>query len=154
MTPSLEKEIKMKRALFRQYKRSKSATDRQVFNQQQNRVTKLLRKAERAHVLTLYRDSRCSSSASASFWDFMRSLSGKTYRPPIPDLQSAGKELISSSQEKAEALNTFVNQTDLVGKYSTPDATALPINSDKFDSLLPSPDVERCLFHPQVSAQA
>ena len=35
MTP-LEKEIKMKHALFHQYKRSKSATDRQVFNQQRN----------------------------------------------------------------------------------------------------------------------
>ena len=109
MTPSIEKDIKLKRALFRQFKRTKSDAVRHLFNQQRNRVTKLLRKAERAHVLSLYRDSRSSSNSASgtSFWDFFRSLSGKTYRPPIPDLQSADNEVLSSSQDKAEALNEF-----------------------------------------------
>ena len=105
-----------------------------------NKVTRLLRKSERAYVLSLYRDSRsASSSSSVSFWDFMRSLSGKTYRPPIPDLQSSHQELLSSSQAKAEALNAFfVQQTDLAGRDSTPDDSPLPSNTEKLDKLCTS----------------
>ena len=69
----------------------------------------------------------------------MRSLSGKTYRPPIPDLQSSHQELLSSSQAKAEALNAFfVQQTDLAGRDSTPDDSPLPSNTEKLDKLCTS----------------
>ena len=144
ITASLEKEIKLKRSLFRQYKRSKADADRQLFNHQRNRVTKLLRKAERAYVLSLYRDSRSSASptGSTSFWDFMRSLSGRTHRPPIPDLQHLDphKGLLSSPQEKAEALNSFfVQQSDLHGRDSAPDVSDLPINPEKFDTICTTP---------------
>ena len=105
MTPSLKKEIKLKRTLFRQYKRTKSDADRLSFNQQRNKVTKLLRRAERAYVATVHRGSRSSapSATSTSFWEFMRALSGKAYRPFIPDLQSIEQGVLTSSQDKAEA---------------------------------------------------
>ena len=125
MTPSIEKEIKLKRSLFRRYKCTKADADRHLFNQQRNKVTKLLRKAERAYVSTVHRNSRSSgpsaTEASRSFWDFMRSLSGKAYHPPIPDLQSTQQDqVLSSGEDKAKALNAFfVGQTELDDKGST-----------------------------------
>ena len=61
MTPLLEKEIRAKRVLFRQSKRSGLQVDREAFNHQRNKVTKLMRKAERAYALTLYRGKQPSS---------------------------------------------------------------------------------------------
>ena len=45
MTPLLEKEIRAKRVLFRKSKRSSLQVDREAFNRQRNKRTKLMRKA-------------------------------------------------------------------------------------------------------------
>ena len=148
MNSSLEKEIKRKRSLFRQYKRTSTPACRQAFNEQRNRVTKLLRKAERAHVLKLYRDSKSATSSTSqpSFWDFMQSLSGSTHRSPIPDLHDE-HGTFTSAREKAAALNSFfVRQTHLIGSHSTPDVSSLPINEEVFSQLSTTPaDVFRVL---------
>ena len=131
MTPVIEQMINLKCTLFRRYKRTKSDADDQLFNHQRNKVTKVLRRAERAYMPTLYRNSRSSGSsaanASQSFWDFKRSLSGKVHRPPIPDLESTQQDPLSSPQPKAEALIVFfVKQTYLEDRDSCPDASTLP----------------------------
>ena len=134
MTHSLEKEIKSKHSLFRQYKRTPTSTCREAFNKQRNRVTRLLRKAERAYVLRLYRDTASSGSSPSQldFWDFMRSLAGSSHRSPIPDLNH-GDSVLSSPTDKAEALNAFfVQRTHLSGSDASPDASSVPVNEENF----------------------
>ena len=103
-------------------------------------MTAQLRKAERAYVLTLYRNTKTSSSSPTSnahrFWDFMRSLSGKSHRPPLPDLQSDSSHLLSSASEKAEALNAFfAQQTYLPNREREPDTSGLEMNASEFSTL-------------------
>ncbi len=133
MTPLLEKEIRTKRALFRQSKRSCLIVDREAFNQQRNKVTNLMRKAERAYVLTLHRGKQ--SSCVNNLYSFFRSLSGKSYRVPIPELRVQDTTL-STSLEKAEALNAFfISQTTSADKDAIPDTEQLPKNSAKVSYL-------------------
>ena len=61
----------------------------------------------------------------------MRSLSGTSHRPPIPDLTDGGVTY-STATEKASALNSFfVKQTFLDGQDGTPDSSSLPVNEDE-----------------------
>ena len=69
MTSRIESEIKSKHYLFRRLKRSPTHSNREAFNKQRNKVTSLLRKAERAYELTFYRTSRRYPSASSDFWE-------------------------------------------------------------------------------------
>ena len=104
MTPLLEKEIRAKRVLFRKSKPSGLQVDREAFNHQRNKVTKLMRKAERAYALMSNRGKQPSSVAN--LYSFIRSLSGKSYRVPILELR-VGSTTLSTSMEKAEALSAF-----------------------------------------------
>ena len=115
MTSTIEQGIKKKRALFRQYKRNLSPSSRQEFNSQRNKVTNLLRRAERAHGLKLYRESLSNqSSSTTSFWDFARSLAGRSHHHPIPDIYLSEDNPINSPSGKADAFNTFfAEQTHL-----------------------------------------
>ncbi len=141
ITSAIEQEIKTKRALFRQYKRSPSQQSRLAFNTQRNKVTQLLRRAERAHVLQLYRTSSCTQSSSRPrFWDFVRSLSGHSQHPPIPDIHLAEDQPISTSNEKADAFNTFfAKQTHLDDSKSKLDPTSLTNNEEEFSSISTTP---------------
>ena len=85
MSPTLEEEIKEKHRLFRKLKRTNEANDRVRFVEQRNRVTRLLRKAERTHVITLFRQSRLHSTAAGNFFQYFRIMTGKTHRLLIPD---------------------------------------------------------------------
>ena len=61
----------------------------------------------------------------------MRSLSGTSHRPPIPDWTDGGVTY-STATEKASALNSFfVKQTFLDGQDGTPDSSSLPVNEDE-----------------------
>ena len=53
MTPGIETEIRLKHILFRRFKRTGTTYNRTAFSSQRKKVTRLLRRAERAHILTL-----------------------------------------------------------------------------------------------------
>ena len=96
-----------------------------------------MHKAERAYALALYRGKQPSSVSN--LYSFCRSLSGKSYRVPIPELR-VGSTTWSTSLEKAEALNAFfICQTALADKDAAPDAAPdtgqLPKHSAKLNNL-------------------
>ena len=159
MTASIECAIKAKHAAFRAYKRCPSDAARRDFVVHRNRVTKLLRKAERAYVSTLHRglSSSNSSAEPTNFWSFMASVTGKGHRPPIPDLVSpASSRTITSASEKAELLNSFfVQQSSLNTGNSTPDISQLPVNNESFSSLYTTPsDIHDILSKLKVKKAA
>ena len=107
-----------------------------AFNSICNRVTSVLRKAERSYSQTLHRDFTITGSpvSARQFWDHFKRLSGKKKRTLIPDLvdqchihHSDSSQVVSSDTDKANLLNRFFVQQ-----------TVLP------DSNLPVPDVPVC----------
>ena len=130
-------EIKKKHSLFRVYKRTGLLTDRKAFVAQRNLVTRLLRKAERQYSTSLFRDrSTRSSSASNTFWSYVRSTMGKSQASSIPDLVNDAGATLRGDEQKACALNSFFTaQTNLKLKDSDPDLTDLPKHSKSFTSL-------------------
>ena len=85
MISGIEAEIRLKHILFRRFKRTGTAYDRTAFSSQRNKVTHLLRRAERAHMLTLFRISR-NQQDDDRFWSCVKSMTGKTTYRSIPDL--------------------------------------------------------------------
>ena len=70
----------------------------------------------------------------------MRSLSGSSHRMPIPDLQVAEGELLSTDVAKAEALNEFfARQTHLDGSDGVPDVSELSHNDEELTLLNTTP---------------
>ena len=67
ITEKEEQEIKLKHSLFRKFKKSRLQEDRVAFQRQRNKVTQLLRRAERRYTTTLFRSSR-SSTSDTRFW--------------------------------------------------------------------------------------
>ena len=61
ITEKEEQEIKLKHSLFRKFKKSRLQEDRVAFQRQRNKVTQLLRRAERRYTTTLFRSSRSST---------------------------------------------------------------------------------------------
>ena len=102
-------------------------------------MTRLLRKAERTHVITLFRQSRLHSTAAGNFFQYFRVMTGKTHRPPIPDLHT-NCGIHSTSTEKANVLNTFFGKQspNAMNKHS-PDLSSLPTNSTHFSNLATTP---------------
>ena len=138
ITQHVETEIKKKHSLFRVYKRTGLLTDRKAFVAQRNLVTRLLRKAERQYSTSLFRDrSTRSSSASNTFWSYVRSTMGKSQVSSIPDLVNDAGATLRGDEQKACALNSFFTaQTNLKLKDSDPDLTDLPKNSKSFTSFI------------------
>ena len=101
---------------------------------------KLLRKAERAHASTLYQSIK-SSSESTCFWSFIKSLTGKDHRAPIPDLVSPDKSVpVTSASDKAEVLNSFfAQQSSLSTGDAIPDVSELRTNPESFSSMHTTP---------------
>ncbi len=145
MTPAIEREIKQKRSFFRSFKRHPTLNNRSAFISQRNKVTHLLRKAERAHSLQSYRNigpSTPSSSSCPDFWSYMKSLSGKSHRPSMPDLRAPppSNQLYTSPQDKATALNKFfADQTILPERQAVPNVADLPFRADELSSLSTTP---------------
>ena len=137
ITQHVETEIKKKHSLFRVYKRTGLLTERKAFVAQRNLVTRLLRKAEKQYSTSLFRDrSTRSSSASNTFWSYVRSTMGKSQVSSIPDLVNDAGATLRGDDQKACALNSFFTaQTNLKLKDSDPDLTDLPKNSKSFMSL-------------------
>ena len=75
-TEKEEQEIKLKHSLFRNFKKSRLQEDRVAFQRQRNKVTQLLRRAERRFMTTLLRSSR-SSTSDTRFWSCVKSMTGK-----------------------------------------------------------------------------
>ena len=70
----------------------------------------------------------------------MNNVSGKSYRPPIPDLCAADNVCLTTAIDRATALNKiFVMQTELPDSEREPDSSDLPINPDNFPSLSTTP---------------
>ena len=87
--------------------------------------------------MTLYGGKQPSSVTN--LYSFFHSLSGKSYREPIPELR-VGSTTLTTSMEKAEALNAFfISQTALADKDAAPDAAPdtgqLPKHSAKLKNL-------------------
>ena len=138
MSSTIEQVIKEKRAAFRRFKRDPSSANRAEFNQLRNKVTHLLRKAARAHATSLHRQTRlqpCPASSS-SFWEHMKSVTGKVKSTVIPDLHGPST-VASTDAAKASLLNSFfADQTVLSGADSAvPDESSIPANPNEFTSL-------------------
>ena len=91
---------------------------------QPNLVTRLLRKAERQYSTSLFRDrSTRSSSASNTFWSYVRSTMGKSQVSSIPELVNDAGGTPGGGEQKACVLNSFFSaQTNLIKlKDSDPD---------------------------------
>ena len=133
-----EQEIKLKHSLFRKYKNSGLQEDREAFRLQRNKVTQLLRKAERNYTITLFRSSR-STSSDTRFWSYIRSVTGKTHHRPIPNLITDAGTTLQNDMDKANAFNMFFQkQTDLQ-RNQPADPSNLPKNAEKFSFLCTSP---------------
>ena len=127
ITADLEKVIREKHQAFRRFKRSPSPDSRAVFVSLRNRVTKLIRKAQRTYTESLHRSARLSHSPAAvqRFWQCMKLITGRTKDNLVPDLLSTDGRSASSDLEKANVLNSFfASQTLLPGRDK--DVPSLP----------------------------
>ena len=140
MTSTIKQEIKKKRALFRQYKCNWSPFSRQEFSAQRNKATKLLRRTEPACGLKLYRESLSNqASSTTSFWDFARSLAGRSHHHPIPDIYLSEDNPINSPSEKADAFNTFFAKQTHLDSKSHLDPKLSSNNEEEFSSISTTP---------------
>ena len=87
VTPEIEQLIRAKRAAFCRFKNKSALETRLDFTTLKNRLTRSIRKNERAQATTLHRSHRSSMSAQAShiFWHHIRSLTGKNQKSAFPD---------------------------------------------------------------------
>ena len=139
ITEREEQEIKLKHSLFRKFKKSRLQEDRVAFQRQRNKVTQLLRRAERRYTTTLFRSSR-SSTSDTRFWSCVKSMTGKTTYRSIPDLITDTGTTLQDDVDKANAFNVFFQkQTELQGNDRHPDTTGLPKNPHNFSSIQTSP---------------
>ena len=82
VTHEIESDIKAKRAVLRRMKKHNTVETQQHFKQLRNRVTHLLRKSERAHVTSLFPQTRLepSETATKTFWQHMKQVQGNRNR--------------------------------------------------------------------------
>ena len=136
ITVKEEMEIKKKHQLFKKFKRTLSPHDREAFKWQRNFLTGLLRRAERQYIATLKRRNN-----SARFWNYARLISGKSERPPIPDIADNSGAVLQSSAEKAQAFNAFFTQeTSLPSRTRLPSTSSLRRNPKSFCEISTTPE--------------
>ena len=137
--------IKAKRSSFREYKRNPTPETRKLFCFHRNRVTHLIRKAERRHASTLHRASRLSPSpeSSQNFWKFVRRITGRSAQKPNPQtlLDPVTAQAATTAGEQAECFNShFARQTMLgVPDDETPNSCSLQFNTLSFSYLSTTP---------------
>ncbi len=144
VTPEIALVIKEKRSAFRRYKNSPSPELRRIFCDLRNKVTKVIRKGERAHVSTLHRTARLcpSPTSSRDFWRYIQQITGKVRQTMTSDLiDPTTQERACSPQEKANLFNVhFTRQTMLgVPPEAKPDPSSLQSNPRTFSYLETTP---------------
>ena len=151
ITKDIRTMIKNKRAAFRDFKRAPTALTRQAYNAIRNKVTGILRKAEKSYSQTLHRDFKLVGSpvCARHFWGHIKRLSGRMKSSLIPDLVSSanGGSVVTKDVDKANLLNSFfAEQTVLPGSTTTvPDITAH--NTESFTSLHTTPSAVFDVLH-------
>ena len=144
VTPEIERVIKQKRSAYRQFKKRPTPESRLLFATLRNKVTKLIRKKERAQASSLHREARLfqSSTTSKAFWHHVRQVTGRSQRSEIPDLvEPLSKRTISVARDKASLFNEFfVQQTRLgVPASEKADIESLETNPVSFTHLRTTP---------------
>ena len=139
LTPGIEAEIRLKHILFRRFKRTGTTYDQTAFSSQWNNVRHLLRRAERAHMLSLFRNSR-NQPDDNRFWSCVKSMTGKTTYRSIPDLITDTGTTLQDDVNKANAFNFFFQkQTELQGNDRHPNTTGLSKSPHDIPSIQTSP---------------
>ena len=140
MTGKIRSTIKDKHKAWRAFKTNPCAATKSAFVFIRNRVTSLLRSAERSYLTTLHRDIRLTNSTNSVklFWRRIKSLSGRIKSSVIPDLQVKSDQgqtvrLASKNADKANVLNSFFTaQTRLVNCPSSVPALPRQVPTDSF----------------------
>ena len=136
VTPEIERVIKQKRSAYRQFKIRPTPESILSFATLRNKVTKLIRKKERAQASSLHLFQ--SSTTSKAFWQHVRQVTGRSQRSEIPDLvEPLSKRTISVARDKASLFNEFfLQQTRLsVPASEKADIESLETNPVSFTHL-------------------